>query len=70
MAFLANKEPASSRYLEGLIAAASTNYVYKFLAFIDHLPPSLTLSTLQMLTRRSQHFWTTYPPLVLNVVCE
>ena len=32
-------------------------------------PPPLTFSTLWKLTK-SQHFWTTYPPPLVNVVCE
>ena len=44
-----------------------TNYVDKFLACFDHLPPTMAFSTLYMLTK-GRHFLTTYPPLLVNVV--
>ena len=47
---------------------AFTNYADKFLSFFYHLPPTLTFSTFIM--TKSQHFWATYPPLLVNVVCE
>ena len=37
------------------------NYVGKFWAFL----PPLSLTCLH-----NKHFWTTYPPLLVNVVCE
>ena len=46
-----------------------TNYVDKCLDLFIHLPTPLTFSTLKMLTK-SQHFWTTYPPPLVNIVCE
>ena len=36
---------------------------------IIFLPPMLTFSTLETLTK-SQHFWTTNQPPIVNVVCE
>ena len=46
------------------------NYVDKILAFFNTYPlDPLTFSSLSELTK-SQHFWTTYPPLLVNVVCE
>ena len=51
-----------------------TNYVDNFLAFLATYPKTtyltpLTFSTLINLTK-SQLFWTTYPSLLVNVVCE
>ena len=44
-----------------------TNNVDKFLAFFDHLLNPLRW---QFLPYERWHFWTTYPPLLVNVVCE
>ena len=46
-----------------------TNYVDKICLFLTIYPPPLTFSTLSTL-KKCQHFWTTYPPLLVNVVCE
>jgi hypothetical protein len=62
----------SSRRKEEVLPAkgAFTNYVDKFLALcLTTYPPRLTFSTLWTLTK-NQQFWTTYPPLLVNVVCN
>ena len=41
-------------------------HIDKNLALFDHLPRFATLWTLT----KSQHFWTTYPPPLANVICE
>ena len=46
-----------------------TNYVDKILALFDHLPPCIDIFYL-MIVDEYRHFWTTYPPLLVNVVCE
>ena len=46
-----------------------TNYVDKILAFLTTYPPALTFSMVWTLTK-SGHFWTTYLPRLVNVVCE
>ena len=48
---------------------AFTNYVDKFLAFFDHLPPCVDIFYL-INVDKIRHFWTTYPPSLVNVVCE
>ena len=40
-----------------------------FGVFFNHLSPQLTFYTLWTLTK-GQHFWTTYPTPLVNVVCE
>ena len=40
-----------------------------FGGFFNHLSPQLTFYTLWTLTK-GQHFWTTYPTPLVNVVCE
>ena len=42
-----------------------TNSVDKFLSFFTTSPLRC-----QLLPYKSWHFWTTYPPLLVNVVCE
>ena len=44
-----------------------TNYVDKILAF---WPPTPLRSFSTFLPTKSQHFWTTYLPSLVNVVCE
>ena len=46
-----------------------TNYANKILAFFWLPTPVLTFSMVWTLTK-SGHFWTTYLPCLLNVVCE
>ena len=46
-----------------------TNYVDKILAFLTTYTPPLTFSMAWTLTK-SGHFWTTYLPCLVNVVCE
>ena len=46
-----------------------TNYVDKFLPFIDHIPPCVDIIYF-MNVDKYWYFWTTYPPLRVNVVCE
>ena len=46
-----------------------TNYVDKFLAFFDHLPTSVDIFYLMNIDKKSK-IWTTYPLLLVNVVCE
>ena len=48
---------------------AFTNYVDKFLAFFDHLSPSVDIFYLIMIDKKPK-FLTTYPPPLVNVVCE
>ena len=48
---------------------AVTDYVDKILAFLTTYPPALTFSMVWTLTKRG-HFWTTYLPRLVNVVCE
>ena len=45
------------------------NYVDKFLAFFDHPPPCLDILYL-INVDKNLHFLTTYPPSLVNVVCE
>ena len=45
-----------------------TNYVDKILAFLTTYPPPLTFSTLW--TTKRQYLWTTFPPTLVNIVCE
>ena len=54
---------------ENLGKGSFTNYVDKVLAFFDHLPPSVDIFYLMNVDKK-QHFWTTYPPFLVNVVCE
>ena len=42
---------------------------WQYFGFFDHLSPSLTFSTLWTLTK-SRHFWTIYPPPLVNIVCK
>ena len=53
--------------LESVLRGSFTNYVDKILAFFDHLP---SLLSLHFLPYKSWHFQTTYPSLLINVVCE
>ena len=46
-----------------------TNYVDKILAFFNHLPTCAYILYLINLDKR-WNFWTNYPPLLVNVVCE
>ena len=46
-----------------------TNYVDKFLAFFYHLPPCVDIFYLVNVDQ-NWYFWTTYPPLLVNVICE
>ena len=46
-----------------------TNYVYKILLFFDHLPPSVYIFYDIKVYKKSL-FLTTYPPPLVNVVCE
>ena len=46
-----------------------TNYVYKILAFSDHLPPCVYIFY-GMNVYKKWTFWTTYLPSLVNVVCE
>ena len=41
----------------------------EFLLFLTTYPPALTFSMLWRLTE-SEHFWTTYLPCLVNIVCE
>ena len=52
-----------------LCKGAFTNYVDKSLALFDHLPYCIDIFYL-IKVEKSQHFWTTYPPLFVNLVCE
>ena len=47
-----------------------TNYVEKILAFFDHLPPCVDIFYGINVVKKSGHFWTTYLPRLVNVVCE
>ena len=57
-------------FTSNLFKGAFTNYVDKFLAFFDHLPPYVDIFYPIFLDKKYIHFWTTYPPLLVNVVCE
>ena len=46
-----------------------TNYIDIFLVFFDHLPSYFDIFYLINLDKKST-FWTTYPPLLFNIVCE
>ena len=46
-----------------------TNYVDKILSYFDHLPPYVDIFYL-IKVDKMWHFWTTYPPLLVNVVWE
>ena len=48
---------------------AFTKYVDKILSYFDHLPPYVDIFYL-IKVDKIWHFWTTYPPLLFNVVCE
>ena len=48
---------------------AFTNYVDKFLDFFDQLPPCVDIFYL-ISVDKNKHFWTTYPPPLVNIVCE
>ena len=48
---------------------AFTNYVYKIWLFFDHLPPSVYIFYGIKVYKKSI-FLTTYPPPLVNVVCE
>ena len=41
-----------------------------FCLFFDHLPSSVGIFYLINVDKKSQHCWTTYLPLLVNVVCE
>ena len=46
-----------------------TNYVDKIFGFFDHLPPCVDIFY-GINIEKSGHFWTTYLPGLVNVVCE
>ena len=52
-----------STYLKLFSQGSFTNYVDKFLAFFDHIPPSVYIFYL-MNVDKNQHFLTTYPLLL------
>ena len=57
----------STRYSKKrLIIGVVHKYVDKFLAFFDHLPPFVYTSYLM----KVDIILTTYPPLVINLLCE
>ena len=52
-----------------LVWGHSQTTLTRFWLFLATYPPALTLSMVWMLTK-SEHFWTTYLPCLVNVVCE
>ena len=52
-----------------LSKGAFTNYVYKICPFFDHLPPSVYIFY-GIKVYKKLIFLTTYPPPLVNVVCE
>jgi hypothetical protein len=52
-----------------LTLGAFTNYVYKIWGFFDYLPPSVYIFYGMKVYKKSI-FLTTYPPTLVNVVCE
>ena len=58
-----------SLFKGNLTKGSFTNYVDKFLAFFDHLPPSVDIFYLINVDKKST-FLDYLPPPLVNVVCE
>ena len=61
---------STNKHLQNMISLGKGSFTnYKDKCFFDHLPLSVDIFYLIKLIKR-WHFWTIYPPLLVNVVCE